>query len=187
MALRLVSSYIMVETRWCVFTGAPCSGKTTILGRFAARGYTCHREAARLYIEQEQAGGRRLQDIRKDEGQFQRSLTQTKLALEASCPPSDVVFWDRALPDSISYFRLAGLDPAELVPLCQLRHYARVFIFDRLPFVSDNSRVEDETSIKCLDQWLEQDYRDLGYDVIRVPVLDVNVREEFVASRILFV
>jgi predicted ATPase len=172
----------MVETRWCVLTGAPSSGKTTVLERFAARGYRCHREVARLYIEEELARGRRLEEIRGEEGSFQRSIIPKKLALEDRGSPAEITFWDRALPDSISYFRLAGLDPAELLPLCRLRHYARVFVFDPLPPVADYARVETGGSIWRLDEWLEQDYHELGYEVIRVPVSSISAREAFVMS-----
>ena len=179
----LTQSY-KVQSHWNVFTGAPCAGKTTILSALQELGYTWHPEIARTYIEDQLARGHTLQEIRKDEGRFQRGLIDAKVALEASCNPRQTIFFDRAMPDSVTYYRVAGLNPNEVLGDCFNFQYGRVFIFDPLPFQGDNARTENSQTIEFLNTWLERDYTALGYNIVRVPVMPVQERLEFVLQRI---
>ena len=67
----------MKNNNWYVITGAPSSGKTTIVKLLKSKGYIVLYEAARIYIDQELKKGKTIQKIRKDEGKFQKeSLPQ---------------------------------------------------------------------------------------------------------------
>ena len=146
----LTQSY-KVQSHWNVFTGAPCAGKTTILSALQELGYTWHPEIARTYIEDQLARGHTLQEIRKDEGRFQRGLIDAKVALEASCNPRQTIFFDRAMPDSVTYYRVAGLNPNEVLGDCFNFQYGRGFIFDPRPFQGDNARTENSQTIEFLN------------------------------------
>ena len=156
----------MTSTRWFVITGSPCSGKTTVVKEMQRRGFKCTPEAARLYIDSQLANGLTIAEMRKDEMVFQRSLIGAKLAIEEQLDPNQIVFMDRAMPDSMSYFRLKGFDPSEIMQLSRRFRYARIFLFDRLALEDDGARVEDERAAAFLDKQLEADYRSLGYDVV---------------------
>ena len=173
-----------IPTAWCVVTGAPCSGKTTVLQDLEKRGFRFIPEVARVYIEEQLAKGKMLQEIRANEGQFQMSLIQTKIRIENGLPTNEVVFLDRAMPDSITYFRTAGLDPFNIIDVCKRYRYQHIFILDRLPFIYDHARIENEATVDFLDHQLERDYQDLGYKVIRVPVMSVFERSEFIIGHI---
>ena len=41
----------MIETNWCVITGGPSSGKTTLINYLANQGYQIAPEVARSYIK----------------------------------------------------------------------------------------------------------------------------------------
>jgi predicted ATPase len=177
-----------VESKYVVATGAPISGKTSVL---KALGVPFEPEVARVYIEREIAKGRTKTDIRADEGAFQRGLVDTKLAIEASRPKDQPWFFDRAMPDSITYYRAAGLDPSSLLPDCKHVRYALVLQFDPLPdsvveriLADDPVRTEDPETRRLLDRFLERDYSALGYDVLRVPVMDLNERLAFVKENL---
>jgi predicted ATPase len=174
----------LIATRWCVVTGAPCSGKTTVLMAMEQIGFTWIPEVARVYIDQELAKGLTIDEIRRDEAAFQRGLVATKARIESELIPHDTVFFDRALPDSITYFRAVGLDPQEVVDISNNFRYFRVFIFDRLIFEQDGARIESEETMQFLDKQLELDYRNLGYEVIRVPVMPVEDRVQLILSSI---
>lgn len=171
-------------TNWNVITGAPCSGKTSVLQELEKRGFRFVPEAARVYIEEQISKGRSLQDIRANEGEFQIGLVGIKAHIEDNLPINEIIFLDRALPDSITYYRAAGLDPSSLTTTCHHYRYRNIFIFDRLPLVYDYARIEDESTVDFLDRQLEEDYRNLGYDVIRVPVMSVSERSEFIINKI---
>ena len=169
-----------IRTRWIVISGAPCSGKTTVIDELSARGHKTVPETARLLIDEKLATGLTLEEIRADETAFQRELVQRKLELERSLNPNEIYFLDRALPDSITYYRRCGLDPAPIRALCRSFHYKLVLIFDRLPLRQDYARSENESAAAWLDRELERDYRDLKLQVERVPVLDIAARVEMV-------
>ena len=185
-ALRpeLLNAKFEVSTPWVVITGAPSSGKTSVLEQLAKQGYAWNPEIARVYIEQELARGRTIHEIRADEGQFQLGLINAKISVEANIPHDRVAFFDRAMPDSITYFRVGGLNPNDVLPNCFHFRYGSVFVFDRLPLQGDHARTEDEKTANFLDVWLERDYRALGYDVVRVPVMPIENRVQFVLKRL---
>ena len=88
------------------------------------------------------------------------------------------------MPDSISYFKLKGFEPSKITQLSIRFRYAGVFLFDRLPLQEDGVRVEDEQAAAFLDKQLELDYRNLGYDVTRVPAMSVQDRVAILLSLI---
>ena len=155
-----------------------------MLEQLESQGFSLIPEVARAHIERELASGQTMDEIREDEAKFQRALIETKLGLEAAVPPTEVVFFDRAMPDSITYYRVAGLDPNDVLSDCFNFRYGHVFLFDRLPLEQDGVRTEDAGTAAFLDRWLERDYSALGYDVIRVPVMSVSDRVEFLLERI---
>jgi len=78
--------------------------------------------------------------------------------------PKKVAFLDRGLPDSLTFHRVFGLNPDELLLECLKHRYASVFILDRLPVERKITLgPEDETTAQFLDEWLERDYAALGY------------------------
>ncbi len=170
-------------TRWFVITGAPCSGKTTVIKELQRRGYRCAPEVARAVIDARFAEGMSIAQMRADEAAFQRSLIDAKVVLEKQLDPQEVVFMDRAMPDSISYLKMKGIDPDDVSELSKRFRYAHVFLFERLTFQEDGARVEDEKSSTFLDRQLELDYSSLGYEVERVPVMSIEERVAFVLLR----
>lgn len=168
------------QTAWRVITGAPCAGKSTVISELSKRGYNVVYETVREYVEAELAKGRTLQDIRSDGKTFQRSLISRKKEIEDTMDPETVVFFDRAMPDSLTYYRSVGLDPAEIMHLCIARKYAQIFLLDRLPIKTDHVRDEDNDTAALLEAQLEADYKLLGYEVIRVPLMPIDERVEFI-------
>lgn len=168
------------QTAWRVITGAPCAGKSTVIEELNKRGFNVIFETVREYVEAELAKGRTLDDIRLDGKTFQRSLIPRKKEIEETLDPDAIVFFDRAMPDSITYFRSVGLDPEEIMHLCTAHKYAQIFLLDRLPTKTDDVRNEDDQEAAALEAQLEADYKLLGYEVIRVPLMPVAERVEFI-------
>lgn len=160
-----------MQTRWFVITGAPCAGKTTIINELSRRGHACTQEASRFFIDSQLAKGISLSQMRSNEGAFQKSLISAKLDLEETLDPLQFLFMDRAMPDSISYLRMKGIDHREVYELSKKFRYAGVFLIERLPFERDEVRIEDEKSRAYLEAQLELDYQSLGYEVLRIPAM----------------
>ena len=114
----------MSETNWYVITGAPSSGKTTLLKELGELGYRVIHEVARAFIEMEMEQGQTLEKIRADKETFENRVLHAKIAIEERLPKDKVIIFDRAIPDSIPYFELADLGTKEVIgksPLIGIR------------------------------------------------------------------
>lgn len=175
------------KTNWVAITGAPSSGKTSVVEELMHRGYPVQNEVARELFQTCLKNGETLQQIRNDPAEVQRlqkQILERALAREMALDVNKVVFMDRGLPDSITYFKLAGLDTLEAEATSRIFQYRAVFIFERLPVVKDGLRTEDEAQANKIDGMLEEDYKSAGYAPIRVPVVPVKERADFILKKL---
>ena len=177
---HLLSTPFGIQTNWHVITGAPCSGKTTLIEQLADRGYRTLPETGRLYVEGEMAKGRTTEELRADGAAGQRSIAALQLRLERELQADALALLDRGVPDCLTYCRFLGVDPNAVLAACFHHRYASVLILDRLPFQWDGVRFEDDTAAALIDEWLARDYAALGYCIVRVPVLPVEERLAFI-------
>lgn len=180
---RFAGRPVSIQTNWCVITGAPSSGKTSVIDELQRRGYATDNEIARELMEKLMATGKSLADIRtKQESvqELQRNILKVKMEHEASLDPQKIVFMDRGMGDSITYYRRAGLDPMTAKAACEKYRYRHVFLFERLPLQKDNIRTESDADAENIEKMLQSDYESLGYKVVRVPVLPVSGRADFI-------
>ena len=174
----------MSETNWHVITGAPCSGKTAVIKEIERRGFHVIHEVARAYIDRQLSAGRQLEQIKADIQQFEHHILHAKIRIEDSLWKSRPVFFDRGIPDSIAYFNLEGLDPAEPLKYSRRTDYRRVFFFERFDFLKDEVRSEDEKIAARLNDLLLDAYGQAGYNVIMVPVLSVKDRTDLILEKL---
>jgi predicted ATPase len=57
-------------------------------------------------------------------------------------------------------------------------------MLNRLPYQKDGVRAADDATAAYFDSWMSRDYRSLGYNAIRVPVLPPEERLAFVLERL---
>jgi predicted ATPase len=180
----LLTTPCSTNTNWHVITGAPSCGKTTLINLFAEKGFITAPEGARIYIEQEVATGRTIDEIRADMKTLQRGIKDMQLEIERGLSPEDCVFLDRTVLDSLAWYRIIDMDPNEFLAECFQYRYASVFFLDQLPLSLDGFRFEDQNYAVFLDEWHEKDYTSLGYHVERVPVLPPGERLSFVLQKL---
>ena len=169
-------------TRWHVITGAPCSGKTSVVKTLEHNGHRVVHEVARAHIDDLLAGGASLDRIKADPLAFERHILNAKIAIEQRLPRDQLIFMDRAVPDSIAYFRLEGLATDEPRRQSRRVRYQRIFLFEQLGFEKDGVRTEDRAMAERIERLLIHAYEGLGYDIIRVPRLSIQERVTFVLS-----
>lgn len=172
------------QTRWCVITGAPCSGKTTVINALEKIGCRVVPEAARSLIDDQLARGLSFTEIRSNALVFERHILMKKIQTERQLPVDEMIFLDRAVPDSIAYFIQAGLDPDEPTKATRKLKYRRVFFLDRLSYTTDSVRMEDDTTAASLEVTLKKSYVGLGYHLIRIPVLPVDLRVDLILQHV---
>lgn len=169
---------------WYVITGGPNSGKTTTIEHLAKRGYYTIPEYARLLIDRELAKGKTLEEIRKNEVKFQEIVLKGKLELEGKAPKDNTVFLDRGVPDTIAYYRVIKAKfPKRLFQISKNR-YRKVFVLDMLPYRKDYARRESSKIAKAIHKFIKQTYKELGYEIVRVPMMSVEKRIKLILSKI---
>lgn len=174
----------MSNTKWYVITGAPSSGKTTTISILSKMGYLTHTEAARILIDKEISKGKSLEEIRKDEREFQRKVLRMKIEIEEKLPKDKIVFLDRGIPDTIGYYQLYEFDVQEILKFCKRNVYKKIFFLEPIPFEKDYARIEDEKKAEKLSELLKKAYLDLGYEVIVVPRMTIEKRVNFILSNL---
>lgn len=174
------------ETSWYVVTGAPFSGKSRTLDRLAFFGYPVVPEAARVFVHDELSKGKPLDEIRGDEVAFQRQVLALKVEAEERTATDRLTFFERGIPDSIAYNILCGEDNTSALEASKRKRYRGVFLLDplNLPFEKDHARTESEAKARKLDELLFSAYTNLGYSVVRVPVMTISERVQFILNTI---
>jgi len=177
---ELLSTPFGVQTNWHVITGAPCSGKTTLIGELADKGVRTVPESGRAYVGREVAKGRTADEILGDGAILQRGILGLQLRSERRLPVNEVAFPDGGSPSCLTCFRVMVPNPNAILAERFHHRYASVFVLDRFPFQQDGVRFEDDATAGLIDEWLPRDYSALGYRVVRVPVLPVKDRRTFI-------
>lgn len=169
---------------WYVITGGPSSGKTTIVNELAKMGFITFPDAARVLIDKEIKKGRLIEEIRKNEANFQKRILKTKIKTEEKAPKNKIIFFDNAIPCSIAYYKSCGLDPKEALRFCQKGRYKKVFFLEQFPFEKDYARTEDDIIVKKLNKFLKECYENLGYKLISIPIMSKERRVQRILKEI---
>ena len=175
-----------VNTNWYVITGAPHSGKTTVLNQLARLGYrTCY-DVAKDILRRYVANGSSAREARHSESSFQRIVYKEMVKLESALSPSEIVFLDYALPDNIAFYKNARLSvPPEVSRAAKMFRYRTIFHLDPIPIKKkDSLRLEDDEAQRKLDHLIERVYCSLRYSVIRLPHISTNERVKRILRRI---
>lgn len=169
------------QTNWYVITGAPGSGKTTTVNLLKARGHTTTIEHARHYIDTQRITGKSVEEIKRNQKEFQLGVLDMQIEQENSLAPDDVVFLDRAIPDALAYYRFLNLSQDEkLHHALSAASYKKIFILDYLPLVNDYARTEDQAAQKKIHALLTEVYETLPFPIVHVPILSAEERVDFI-------
>lgn len=173
-----------VQTNWCVITGGPSSGKTTLIDQLAKAGHQVAPEVARDYIKKMLANNYTLDEIRHDSYQLQRGILAMALKRERQLERKQTLFFDRGTPDSLGYFRYYQLDAQHVSHSCQHTRYRKIFYCHQLPLEYDAIRLEDSLSAKMISDYIYEAYLNLGYDLIELPPISVEERIHIILSHL---
>ncbi len=167
-----------------VLTGAPCTGKTTLLNFLSTKGYQVVQEASTIIMKEEKEKGnpRPWDDLMY----FQNRLLEKQLELESKLDLLPQAFVDRGIVDGIAYCKLFKSNPPPiLIEKIKQNRYAGIFMLDFLPFyTTDSVRFESYKVVRKIQILLKEAYESFGYHVINVPNFEIGIRAEFVLSKI---
>jgi len=175
-----------IQTNWYVITGGPCSGKTKTKEYLAFLGYHTVPETARILIDNEMSKGRTMEEIRANDGEFQRAIFQMKIDVENKIPVDKIIFFDRGIPDSIPFYKMCvpPLDITPVIEASQKRRYKKIFLLEQLPYEKDYARIDSEERANKLSQLIYGSYSSLGYEIVFVSVKPIDKRIEYILSRL---
>jgi len=164
------------KRKWYVVTGGPCSGKTTAVKGLEKRGHRVQYEMARIYVDKKIAEGSTAKKERKDEGKFQKKILKLKVDLENKLPKDEIIFFDLGIPDSITYYEMAGLSPEDpyLVKVADDCSYKKIFLCDMYDYKNDYARIQSKEDAQKIHRLLEDSYSKLGYEIVKIPAIKNN-------------
>ncbi len=169
---------------WYVLTGGPCAGKTTTIDELARRGHPILAEPARLIIDEKFAAGRTIEQIVHDPD-WLPSIVRRAYAMETEVPRDEVFFFDRAIPDSVAYYKLADMPiDGDFARMMNEVRYRKIFLLDLIDFKSDEGRIETPEQARIIHGMIRDAYADQGYEVIGVPVMPVVERADFILQNL---
>jgi predicted ATPase len=171
-----------------VVTGAPGTGKSTLIAALAEAGVaTCDEVGRRILREQVAIGGQALPWA--DAGAFGALMLDADIAAHAEALARDCpVVLDRGLPDIPAFFAVSGLaiPPAAEAAARDLRYNTRIFLAPFWPaiFVSDAERPLPIEHYRASEPVVVAAYRRHGYSPIELPRASVADRVQFVIERL---
>lgn len=129
--------------------------------------------------------GKTIDEIKKDQKKFQLGLLQLQIKLEKAISPKVQVFLDRAIPDSLAYYRFFNLEADEkLKEALRTASYKKVFIMDSLPLVNDYARLENPDDQRKIHDLITEVYESFPFPIIHVPVLPIEERVDFILKHL---
>jgi len=171
---------------WHVITGAPSSGKSTIINQLAELKYNTQKEFGRFLIDKDMENGKTLEVINVDSAEFEIAWVGLQERAEKKLDPDQTTFIDRGIIDTLAYFRYYNWKvPNFIQAMCNKAVYSdTVFLLEMLKYEQDGKRVESESTARHMQELFADVYTDFGYHVVRVPVDTVENRLNFILSHI---
>jgi predicted ATPase len=169
-------------------TGAPGTGKSTLVAALAEAGIETSAEVGRQIIrEQVAAGGNALPWA--DEVAFAALMLPREIAArEAALATGGSVVLDRGVPDVIGFLAASALPipPAFDRAARELRYNARVFLAPYWPaiFMTDTERPRPAAYAEATDRVMRDTYRRYGYELVELPLASVAERVRFVLEQL---
>ena len=170
-----------------IITGAPGTGKTTIINALKKKDYYCAEEISReLIAEQISIGGNILPW--EDQIAFENKIAHRRYKQYLDSPENCICFFDRSSIDCIAY-----LNNNKLESTSQINQIIKNCIFNKTVFYTpvweeiyknDSERQESfDQSIK-IDKYLKDSYMKFGYTIIEIPKTTLDKRVNFILSQI---
>lgn len=172
---------VQTKTNWYILTGAPGSGKTSVLNRINNIGLNTVGEAGRKVIHKALNAGIPSEVIFKNQKLLQDAIFQENILQHSKQDLNKLMFFDRGLPDSLPFYQVAKLDDSYIVNFSNLFMYKTVFYFEMLPnFERNNVRPQKNSEIEILSKKAIEVYKSMDIPIVTIPVLTIDARVHFI-------
>lgn len=169
-----------------VISGAPGTGKTSIITKLSESGYKCHKEVSREIIaNQLQINGSITpwQDLLTfSKILIKKRLKQYKLAT------NKIEFYDRGIIDSFAYLLIDNISiEDEWITIARkYQYFKKVFITPPWEEIyhTDRERKEDFITAQKIHSYLLKAYESFNYKPVIVPKTTIQERINFILNEI---
>lgn len=165
-----------------IITGAPGTGKSSVISALSDYGFECHYEVARKIIKENQEKNINVfpwVNMREFSDMVYDRMKNTYEQIH-----QDICFYDRSVIDLIGYMSISGDTPPE-----KYARLAESFGFNPKVFfmpvwkdiyTTDGQRKESFEDALKIGNALKEAYTNLGYQVIEVPLSTIKERVDFI-------
>ena len=178
----------MNHKNYFVLTGAMGAGKSTVLSALKALKLSCVDEPAReILAEQRYINGKGVPEINAQlftDLLLSRAIYQYKQYQNKT----EIVIFDRGIPDNIAYAQLFRLDTEVYINAGNNYKYnANVFFLPpwEAIYKNDEERKMTFAQAKQFGLSVKAIYENLGYEIIEVPMQSPQARAEFIMQYLL--
>lgn len=170
-----------------IITGAPGTGKSTIIESLKDLGLPVFEEIARKVIAQEVTKGTDHLPWANVE-EFSKIVLSQMLAQKEQHENLSKSFLDRGIPDIIGYLHHSDKtpDPMYEAYLKEFNYNKKVFftpIWEEI-YRNDNERIETISQAHQISDTLYNTYQSLGFNIILVPKISIKERVDFILSEV---
>jgi predicted ATPase len=171
-----------------VITGGPGTGKTTLIDELEKRDFVCTPEISRQVTQMAKKQGID-QLFLKDPLLFSKLLLEgrEKQYLEASKLDSNIIFFDRGIPDVHAYMNFFGTSyPAIYIEKSTFYKYDEVFLLPpwKEIYKTDEERYESFEHSLAIYEHLKSTYLELNYTITEVPIGKVEDRVNYILNHL---
>jgi predicted ATPase len=158
-------------TNWIVITGAPSSGKSTLVKQLGNMGYKVCGDVAREVINEFMEKDQPINEIEKQTAIVMRLLQKYK-----KFSPDDLIIFDYGMPDNLVFQAEHGFQLELALKATNLIKYRSVILLMPLPVVHDGIREINKTEQSKIFHLIDEKYREIGYSPFVIPPANIQTR-----------
>ncbi len=169
-----------------IITGAPSTGKSSVIEAIQDHGFTCHFEIAREVIRENQENDINIfpwLDMRE-----YSDLVYDRMKVLYSSLNGELAFFDRSVVDLIGYLEFSGDSAPDFYRDLALNtdFNKKVFVMPVWEeiYTNDKERKETLEEARKIDAALRNAYSSIGFELVEVPVGTVEERTSFILNHI---